>query len=85
MKHDTFGNERTGIMDTLHSLITDAPLGMSTIIVSGMLFLQTLFSGVRFSSLERQRDFLMEQKLALETQLEEMRVEMRSLRLWAQH
>lgn len=71
-------------MDALRTLILDAPLGVSTIVVSVILFLHTFVSGMRFSSLERQRDFLLQQKLELESELEQMRVEIRGLRLWQQ-
>lgn len=69
-------------MDALHSLILDAPMGAATILVSVILFMHALMSGIRFTTLERQRNFLLQQKLDLETELENMRLEIRGLRLW---
>lgn len=69
-------------MDALRTLILDAPLAVTTIVLSVILFLQAWRNGLRFSSLEQQRDFLVQKKEELETELENLRVEMRGLRVW---
>lgn len=66
----------------LHSLILNAPMGVGTIILSIVLFIHALLSGIRLTTLERQRKLLIEEKVELETELEDLRVELRGLRLW---
>lgn len=73
-------------MDAMYSLFLGAPLmGITTVLLSILLFVHALASGMRSSSLERQKVYLLQKKTELESELENLRTELRGMRMWMGH